>query len=109
MEVFFDDPRLGKMCESDRELRRWCGLERAKKIQLRLKDLQGAETLEDMRNLPGRCHELKADRAGQLSLDLDGPYRLLFRPAEETEPGPGGGRDWTKVTAVAVMSVTDTH
>ena len=109
MEVFFDDPRLGKVYKNDRELRRWYGLERAKKIKQRIKDLQGAETLGDMRDLPGRCHELKADHAGQLSLDLDGPYRLLFRPAEQTEPGPGGGLDWTKVTAVAVMSVTDTH
>ncbi len=59
--------------------------------------------------MSGRCHELTADLAGYLSLDLDHPYRLLFQPAHETEPGPGGGLDWTKVTAVVITSITDTH
>lgn len=109
MKVSFDDERLRKLFESDRELRKQCGAERAKKIQIRISALRAAESLEDMRNLPGRCHELKANYAGQLSLDLDGPYRLLFRPAEETDPGPGGGLDWAKVTAVTLLSITDPH
>lgn len=40
--------------------------------------MRAAPTLEAMRNLPGRCHELRGNRGGQLSIDLDGPYRLLF-------------------------------
>ncbi|MGH3304435.1 MAG: type II toxin-antitoxin system RelE/ParE family toxin [Streptosporangiaceae bacterium] len=86
MEVTFDDPRLKRLCESEKELRKQCGVLRAKKIQTRLADLRAAETLADMRMLPGHCHELTADRAGQLSLDLDQPYRLLFRPVVETRP-----------------------
>lgn len=82
---------------------------RARRIQQRINDLRAAETLADMRYLPGRCHELTADRKGLLSLDLDHPYRLLFRPAEQAGPGPGGGLDWTQVTAVVVESVDDTH
>jgi plasmid maintenance system killer protein len=109
LEVNFDDPRLEKTCRSDKELRREHGPVRARRIQQRLNDLRAAETLDDMRMLPGRCHELSANRAGQLSLDLDHPYRLLFRPTEDTEPGPGGGLDWTNVTAVTVISVEDTH
>jgi proteic killer suppression protein len=109
LEVSFDDPVLAEMCASEKELRKKCGMVRAKKIQQRLKDLRAAGALADMRLMPGRCHELHANLAGQLSLDLDHPYRLLFRPAEDTEPGPGGGLDWCKVTAVAVLSVTDTH
>ena len=82
---------------------------RAKKIQQRLKDLRAAETLADMRHLPGRCHELHANLAGFLSLDLDHPYRLLFRSADGTDPDPGGGLDWSEVSAVTIVSVTDTH
>jgi plasmid maintenance system killer protein len=89
LEVSFDDPRLRRLCESEKELRKQCGIVRAKKIQVRLATLRAAETLADMRQLPGRCHELVGDRAGQLSLDLDHPYRLLFHPAEDTDPGPG--------------------
>jgi proteic killer suppression protein len=109
LEVNFDDSRLERVFASDKELQKKHGADRAKKIQRRLKELGSAETLDDMRTLPGRCHELTGDRAGQLSLDLDGPYRLLFRPTAETEPGAGGGLDWSKVTAVTVISVVDTH
>ena len=109
MEVHFEDPRLEKMCESDKELRKQCGIVRAKKIQTRLAALRAAETLQDMRSLPGHCHELVGNLAGQLAVDLDQPYRLLFRPQEETDPGPGGGLDWTKVTVVVVTSIVDYH
>ena len=109
MEVFFDDPSLAEVCASEKELRKRCGTVRAKRIQQRLKDLRAAETLADMRHLPGRCHELRENLAGHLSLDLDHPYRLLFRPTEDTEPGPGGGLDWSGVRTVTVVSVTDTH
>ena len=109
MEVTFDDPGLGKLCESEKELRRRCGSIRAKKIQTRLGQLRAAETLEDMRSLPGHCHELARNLAGQLAIDLDQPYRLLFRPKEEACPGPGGGLDWTQVTGVVVTSIVDYH
>lgn len=109
MEVSFEDRRFGEACEDDKMLRKVCGPRRAKVIQTRLTALRAAETLADMRLLPGHCHELTGDLAGQLSLDLDQPYRLLFRPEGETEPGAGGGLDWTKVTAVIVTAVADTH
>ena len=84
--------------------------QRAKLIRRRLDDLRAAQTLEVMRNLPGRCHELKGDRAGQLSIDLDGPYRLLFAPAHNPVPKkPDGGLDWPKVTAVVLVGVVNTH
>jgi plasmid maintenance system killer protein len=93
----------------DRELRKRCGAVRARKIQQRLKDLQAAGTLADMRLLPGRCHELHGNLAGYLSLDLDHPYRLLLRPAVDPEPGPGGGLDWAAVASVVVVGIVDTH
>lgn len=86
------------------------GAIRAKRIRQRLDDLRAAEVLEDMRHVPGRCHELKGDRAGQLSLDLDHPYRLIFEPANAPVPTKeDGGLDWTKVTAVIIIGVVDTH
>ena len=105
----FDDADLAEMCRSDRELRKKCGVVRARKIQQRLVDLRAAETLADMRVLPGRCRELHGNLVGHLSLDLDHPYRLLFRPADDPDPGPGGGLDWSAVSAVVVMAIVDTH
>jgi proteic killer suppression protein len=85
-------------------------LQRAKLIRRRLDDLWAADSLEEMRLLPGRCHELKGERKGQLSLDLDGPYRLLFVAAHNPAPTkPDGGLDWTQVAAIIVLGVVDTH
>lgn len=109
MEVSFDDADLAKTFWNPRELRRKHGAVRARRIQQRLEALAAVETLAAMRSMPGRCHELHGDRAGQLSLDLDHPYRLLFRPAGDPEPGPGGGLDWSAVRAVVVIGIEDTH
>jgi proteic killer suppression protein len=63
-----------------------------------------------MRTLSGRCHELKGERAGQLSADLDGPYRLIFKPAYNPAPQKAdGGLDWEQVTAIVLVEVVDTH
>jgi proteic killer suppression protein len=109
LEVLFDEADLAETFGNVRELRKKHGAVRAKKIEQRLKALQEAESLADMRYLPGRCHELHGDLAGHLTLDLDHPYRLLIRPAADAEPGPGGGLDWAAVNAVVVLGVIDTH
>lgn len=110
MEIVFAAARLEKLCNSDRELVREYGPQRAKITRRRLDQLRAAETLEVMRNLPGRCHELTGDLKGTLSIDLDGPYRLLFEPAENPPPvKPDGGLDWNLVTAIRILRVEDTH
>lgn len=84
---------------------------RAKKIRQRMDDLRAAETLAELRTLPGRCHELHGELKSVFSLDLDHPYRLLFRPVGEAEgiSREDGGLDWTKITAVEILGVVDTH
>lgn len=74
-------------------------------------ELLAASNLEEMRSLPqARCHELRGDRDGQLSLDLDHPYRLIIQPANDPIPlKPDGGLDWAQVTAVLIVEVADTH
>ncbi len=109
MEVLFDNPRLAERCRNGSDLVRSYGNVGARKLQARLKDLESVETLEVMAGLPGHCHELKAERAGQLALDLDGGYRLVFRPAEDAAPGPGGGLDWSAVRSVVVVEIVDYH
>jgi len=53
---------------------------------------------------------LTGDLKGTLSLDLDGPYRLLFEPMEEPLPlKADGGLDWHGVTAIRILEVEDTH
>lgn len=110
MDIVFKYKKFKEECNDQRLLEKRYGQKRARRIRQRLDDLRATELLEDMRNLPGRCHELLHNRAGQLSLDLDHPYRLIFEPASEPIPTRSdGGIDWNKVTAVRILGVEDTH
>lgn len=110
VEVSFEQGRLARTCNSEKEMLRKFGSTRAKVVQRRLAQFSAAGTLDDLRSLPGRCHELTADRSGQLSVDLDGPHRLIFRPTEDPSPAKDdGGLDWVGVTAITIIEITDTH
>ncbi|HXI12420.1 MAG TPA: hypothetical protein VNM92_07220 [Thermoanaerobaculia bacterium] len=71
-------------------------------------DLRAAISLEDMRHLPGRCHELTGERAGEFALDLEHPKRLVLMPVGGTERS-AGGLDWSSVTAVEITEIVDYH
>jgi proteic killer suppression protein len=110
VEISFANRKLQKLCESEKELRKAYGSDGAKKVMSRLSDLRAAATLEDMRNLPGRIHELTGNRAGQLAIDLAGGKRLIIAPtngwsAEKSE----GAHVWNAIDAVQVMEITDYH
>ena len=110
MDVFFESKQLADVCSARKALVRAFGVERAKKIERRLQQLTAAAVLDDLRKAPGRCHELVANRGGQLSLDLDHPHRLIFRPTKQPPPAKaGGGLDWTTVESVTIIEIADTH
>ena len=90
-------------------VRAW-GPRQSETLRRRLDQLRAAPTLGEMRNLPGRCHELTGDRAGQLSLDLVHPMRLIFEPADEPIPAlEDGGLNWNQVRTVRILEIADTH
>lgn len=110
MDISFSDRRLAQLINQQKQLQKKHGAIRARRIAQRLGELRAAETLADMRQLPGRCHELKGDRAGQLALDLDHPYRLIFEADHNPIPRKeDGGLDWTAITAVRIIAVEDYH
>lgn len=110
MDIFFQKDKLRREFNTKKLLVRRHGKRRADLIDRRMVQLRAVAVLADLRNLPGRCHELKGDRAGQLSMDLDHPYRLIFKPTDNPPPiKPDGGIDWTKVSAVTILNVEDTH
>ena len=86
------------------------GKKGASKVGQRVGQLADAETLGDFRHLPGHCHELKGNLKGQLALNLDGPYRLLFQPDHDPLPlTKEGGLDWNLVTRVKILEIVDYH
>lgn len=110
MVISFDDGKFAREVNDSRQLVRTYGERRAKLIRRRLDEMRAADSLADLRSLPGpRCHELRGDRKGQLSVDLDHPYRLLFMAAAPVPYRDDGGLDWTRVEAVIILGVEDTH
>src|SRR5580700_777010 len=109
VDVMFESTNAAANFNNDKKLVRSHGKPRANLIRRRLDDLYAAPTLDTMRQLPGRCHELKRNLAQHLSIDLDGPYRLIFYPAHNPIPlKPDGGLDWKNVTAITIKEVADT-
>ena len=85
----------------------------AKKLSLRLASLKAAESLADFwppKSGPERCHELKGELKGTFSVDLNQPYRLLFKTASK----PGGDvaeeqQRWKSITSIDILAIEDTH
>lgn len=111
MNIEFQSAKFRKECNDFKLLVRKYGPKQAKKIIQRLDELRAAEKLSDISHLPPpRLHELVSNRAGQYSVDLVHPYRLLFVPSNDPLPlKPDGGIDLSKVTAVKILEVEDTH
>ncbi len=110
MDITFRDKKLKKYANEDRLAVQKLGKKRAQVFKQRLDDLMAADTLEDVRFLPGRYHELKENRKGQWSCDLDHPYRLIFVPHEEPIPENEHGQYlWIEITGVEVMEIVDYH
>jgi proteic killer suppression protein len=110
MEVTFSSRRLQRTCESAKEMRRAYGTACAKRLMLRLTELRAATCLEDLRRLGGRCHELDAERLGQLAVELPNGRRLVFVPAgAAAQKRRRRSLDWSAVDAIEVIEIVNYH
>ncbi len=114
MNISFQNTKISKSFNEGSQLEKIHGAPRAKRIRIRMAELRAAENLMVFwppKSPPSRCHELtEGKRHGQLSVDLDHPYRLVFVPDHDPIPQmEGGGLDWRKVTAIKIIGIEDTH
>ena len=111
MHISFRSDKLRKEFEDERALNCDRGSVQAKKIRLRVAQLEAATNLQQLRPpQPGHFHELTSDKSGWLACSLDGNYRLLFVVADNPVPAlDSGGLDWSKVTQVCILGVLDYH
>lgn len=111
MVIIFKTKKLEKICNDEKLMLKTLGNIRTKALKKRLIELNSANSLGDIRSLPqARCHELKGNLKGCFSVDLDGPYRLIFEPV--TNPIPrkdDGGIDWGQITVIRIINIKDTH
>jgi len=110
IEIVWASRKLERDCLNDRNGVQRFGPERWTLIKRRLESLASAPTLADMRGVPGNCHPLTGDRAGQFAISLTGSYRLVFRPDHEPIPlQADGGIDRQLVTRILIEGVVDYH
>jgi len=114
LDISFKSRKLEKEFNDGKRLKNARGELQAKKIGFRLKELRAASSLYDFwppKSGPSRCHELTQGKCkGQLSVDLDYPYRLIFVPNHDPVPYKSdGGLDWKQVTAITIIGVENTH
>lgn len=110
MDITFHNKKLEKLVCNEAKLFRELGQLRAKLLLRRIAALTAAQTLEDVRYIPGNYHELTADRKGQWACDLDQPYRLIFEPHEAPIPTDASGRYiWLEIKGVELIEITNYH
>ena len=111
MVLQYESSGMAKACATDKQMRKRWGEPMAARLRLRLTQLEAFVTLADASTLPAmRCHELTADRKGQIAIDLVHPHRLILRPDHDPLPTkPDGGLDRTLVTKLVVVEVVDYH
>lgn len=111
MDILFRTKKLKKLCSYSKVASKQLGADQARRLSRRLDDMRAATNLGVLRPpFPGRCHELKGNRAGQLSLDVVHPYRLIFIPSDDPPSTTSdGGLDWDLVTSVTITGIEDTH
>lgn len=113
LDIEFASNKLQKQFNDGQALVKAYGLQRAKRIMVVMTALRAAPHMGlfgPPYSPPHRCHELKGKKKGCLSLDLDGPYRLIIQPVNDPLPTlEAGGLDWNGVTAIRILGVEDTH
>jgi len=91
VDIIFKSKKLEKLCNDDRLAQKEWGKPQADVLGRRLDDLKAARKLEALRSAAGDLHELKGDRAGQLSMKLKGGDRLIIEPAHDPPPQKADG------------------
>ncbi|MFT6390313.1 MAG: proteic killer suppression protein [Cellvibrionaceae bacterium] len=112
MDIIFSSKKLQKQLSESKIMSKVHGPRRTALLKIIMTQLRAAPNLGVFAppySPPNRCHELKGNKKGVLSVDLDHPYRLLFKPINDPVPmRPESGLNWFQVTAIAIKGVEDT-
>jgi plasmid maintenance system killer protein len=114
MEIYAGESKLRRALEDEKVRQRVFGTNTAKKLAIRVTALEAADSLADFwppNSGPERCHELQGKMAGTFSIDLNEPFRLLFRPIELNPPADRSDEQtrWESIKAIEIVAIEDTH
>lgn len=110
MNIIFKTKKLEKCAINNSFGVKTLGFLRHKVFKKRLEQLVLSNSLEQVKSLPGKFHELPHDRKGQWSCHLDEPYRLIFKPQENPIPiNKDGVYLWSEIKGVEILEIIDYH
>jgi Plasmid maintenance system killer protein len=110
MDIIVNNKKLKKILEDKSKIRKEYGPKMADKIMQRIDDMKCAENLEVLMKLPGNHHPLTGDRKGQFACNLVQPYRLIYRPANDTLPiDDNDNLIYAEITIVEILEIVDYH
>lgn len=110
MKITFKDKELEELANNDKLRLKKMGKIRAAKYKLRLTQLDSANSLQDVKDMPGNYHDLVGNLKGKWACDLDQPYRLIFTPHEDPIPtNPDGKYLWLEIHGVEIIEIKDYH
>ena len=98
MEISYKNNKIRKVCTDAKVSDRTYGNEMSEKIQMRIGEIEAADTVEDMiKYRIGRCHSLINNRKGQYAVDLVHPYKLVFE------------KQGNEIQIAHIMEIVDYH
>ena len=111
MRVRFKIKKYAKAVNCPKDATKLWGKEGACKVIQRLQELEAAECLAAMYQIPAaRFHPLEGNRKGQFAVDARHPFRITMVPDHNPLPlKDDGGLDLTQVKAVVILKVEDYH
>lgn len=98
MKVEYRNKAIEKVCTIASVAERSYGRQMAEKIQLRIDQIEAADSVEQMIQYGvGRCHPLHQNRKNQYAVDLVHPMRLVFE------------KKGTQIQIANIIEITDYH
>ena len=98
MDITYKNKKIEKVCTDAKMSDRTYENEMSEKIQMRIGEMEAADTVEEMIKYHiGRCHLLTNNRKGQYAVDLVHPYRLVFE------------KHGNEIQVVHIMEIVDYH
>lgn len=113
MDLAFRTKKMAKRANSYQKLQKEYG-ERARKIALRLQQLNAADNLEAYAELDplGRLHQLSQNRDEEFAVEISGNYRLIFEVNDDPVPRRADDEnalDRGRVTRIRVLELCEDY
>ncbi len=98
--------KFGQVLASQKTCEQAFGVPMAKQILRRLDQARAANPLTDLRNAPGKWHELKYDKKYQIAVHLIEPARMIFEVDNLDQClKEDGCLDWGKVNSISLVAI----